>query len=79
MKRTQWNKLGDHPAVKQPTQPNLLPVAGMRNCGIILIDGEEVLVREGDWITEYDDGKIGIERSYDPRNPAFLQHRVGEK
>lgn len=67
MKRTQWNKLGDHPAVMRPKEAHLQPVEGMLNCGML----GDVLVREGDWIVDHDDGRLEIERTHDPRSSAF--------
>ena len=66
MKRTQWNKLGDHSAVTRPKEAHLQPVEGMRNCGML----GDVLVREGDWIIDHDDGRIEVERAYDPRSAS---------
>lgn len=58
MKRTQWNNYGDHPAVRRPKESHFQPVDGIRNCGFLATTLGEVLIREGDWIVEHDDGAI---------------------
>lgn len=61
MKRTQWFNYGDHPAVRRPKEAHLQPVSGIRNCGILPTGCGEVLIREGDWVIENDDGTFSLE------------------
>ena len=56
MKRIQWFKDGDHPAVLRPKEAHLQPVSGILNCGILPVPDGIVIVREGDWILTDDRG-----------------------
>lgn len=61
MKRTQWFKHGDHPAVYHPKESHLQPVGGMLNCGMLRTPDGAILVREGDWILTDDKGDHHLE------------------
>jgi hypothetical protein len=59
--RVQWQKYGDHPAVRRPLEAHLQPCVGLKNCGLITTANGEELIREGDWIVTDEHGIVSIE------------------
>lgn len=75
MKRTQWLKHGDHPAVALPKEGHLQSAKGILNCGMLSTPDGAILVREGDWILTDDRGNHHLEIQGDPTLVSRPQHR----